>query len=221
MSPHHVASMQASPCCSCFNSLSLASTWIRWWCCLWCRCCLWFWPFSLLLIADSSCFCLKIPHLPQVNPHCSCTKWVPFRSPSMLLIGCPESSDQCIEASPCLTERTWAGCWWVREAKEWTSLVVDFGLAKLIKVSKEFKDMSTTAHGKRKRGPVIPKVLAESVPVSALLILIATWGGRWGRGRCGWCGRGGDRATHCWAWKVWVCWRGGQIHVKRWYRRWD
>jgi hypothetical protein len=57
---------------------------------------------------------------------------------------------------------------------------VHFGLAKLVKVAKEFKDMSTTAPGQRKRRPVVLEVLAKGVPVSALLILIATRsGGGW------------------------------------------
>jgi hypothetical protein len=41
---------------------------------------------------------------------------------------------------------------------------------------------------------VVSKVLAESVPVPSLLVLIATWSGRWGSGcgqSSGVCGGGG------------------------------
>ena len=50
---------------------------------------------------------------------------------------------------------------------------VDFGLAKLIQITKEFKNVSSTAARKRERRPVVFKVLAKGVPVASLLVLVA------------------------------------------------
>jgi len=66
----------------------------------------------------------------------------------MSLIGCSKSSNECVKTSPGLSEWTGAQCWWFRVAKELTSLVVDLRLAKLVKVTKEFKDMGAVTPGK-------------------------------------------------------------------------
>ena len=50
---------------------------------------------------------------------------------------------------------------------------VDFGFAKLVKVAKEFQDVSSTAPGEGKWGPMILQVLPKGVPVTALLVLVA------------------------------------------------
>lgn len=54
-----------------------------------------------------------------------------------------------------------------------TNRGVNFGLTKLIKVTKEFENVSAAAAGEGKWRPVVFKVLAESVPVSTLLILVS------------------------------------------------
>lgn len=63
-------------------------------------------------------------------------------------------------------------------------------------VPEKFEDMCTAAPGEGKRGSVIPEVLAEGVPVTALLILIpaaATVGGGdcTGRASTGYAAAGG------------------------------
>ena len=59
---------------------------------------------------------------------------------------------------------------------------VDFGLAELVQVAEEFQDMSSAAARQRQRWPVVFQVLAEGVPVSALLVLVAAGSGGSGRG---------------------------------------
>lgn len=51
------------------------------------------------------------------------------------------------------------------------------GLAKLVEISKKFKDMSTTAPGKREGRSMILEILTKGVPVSPLLVLIAARSG--------------------------------------------
>lgn len=94
-------------------------------------------PF-LLLVADTSSFGLRITHFAKIQPHGSSTERVRLRLPSVLLEGGPEAADKCIEAAPCLTQRTRAGCRRVWVAKEGTELVVNLGLPELVEVSEEF-----------------------------------------------------------------------------------
>ena len=71
-------------------------------------------------------------------------------------------------------------------AKEGTKLRVNLGLPELVEVPQELEHMSTTASRKGKWGPVVSKVLAKGVPVTALLVLIAAeccGGGVGGGGR--------------------------------------
>lgn len=162
-------------------------------------------PFPLLVVTNTSCFGLKITNLPQENPHSSCTKRVCFGSAPVLLVGCPESSNESIEASPGLPERAGAGRRRIRQPKERTILVMHLGLAKLVQVPEEFKNVSSTAHGETQRWPVVPKVLAECVPVSPLLALIPArrrCGRRWWRCSCCW-GCGNRRA---WWWEATSIW---------------
>lgn len=60
---------------------------------------------------------------------------------------------------------------------------MDLGLAKLVEVAEEFQHVGPAAHGERERWTVVPEVLAEGVPVPALLVLVAARrGGATGRG---------------------------------------
>lgn len=160
----------------------LSCTW-RWWKWQWqgLDLLLW-WTLTLLfLVANPPCFRLQITNLTKIKPNSTSSKRVCFGLASIFLEGCSEASDKGIKATPGLAE--WAGARgrWVWVAIKRTDWSVYFGFAKLVKVAKEFKDMSTTAPGQRKRRPVVLEVLAKGVPVSALLILIATWSGGGGR----------------------------------------
>ena len=184
------------------------------------------WPLPLLVIANSSSLCLKITNISQVNPHGTSTERVILRPATVLLVGGTKASDEGVEAAPCLAKR--AGAWsrWVREPKERARWVVHFGLTELVKVVKELQHMSPTAQCQRKWWTMVPQVLAESVPVSPLLVLVAAWcvGWRW---RwcwcwwwwwcCGWSGGGGGGGGGCWGYQALnleasVCWLGNQIH---------
>lgn len=52
---------------------------------------------------------------------------------------------------------------------------VDFGLSELVEVPEEFEDVGPAAPGEGERGPVVLEVLAEGVPVAALLVLVSAW----------------------------------------------
>lgn len=136
------------------------------------------WTLTLLfLIANPSRFGLQITNLAKVKPNCTSSKWVRFRFASIFLKSCPEAADERVEAAPGLSERARAGGWWVRVTIKWADWGVHLGLAKLVKVAKEFEDMGTTAPGKRERRPVVLEILAKGVPVPALLVLIAAGSG--------------------------------------------
>lgn len=64
-------------------------------------------------------------------------------------------------------------------AKEGTKLRVNLGFPELVEVAQELENMSTTAAREGKWGPMVSEVLTKSVPISSLLVLIATWGGGW------------------------------------------
>ena len=61
-------------------------------------------------------------------------------------------------------------------SEERTRLVVNFGLPELVQVPEELKHVGSTATRKSQRWAVVPEVLAESVPVTALLGLVAADG---------------------------------------------
>lgn len=63
-----------------------------------------------------------------------------------------------------------------------TKLSVNLSLAELIKVTEEFQDVSSAAAGEREGRAVVAKILPESVPVSAFLVLVAAEGRRRGGG---------------------------------------
>lgn len=79
-------------------------------------------------------------------------------------------------------------------AEEGAELGVDFGFSKLVKVTQELEDMGTAAAGEREWRSVVAEVLAEGVPVSPLLVLVAAESG--GGGGSG-CGRRGGRRGSC------------------------
>lgn len=125
-----------------------------------------------LLVADSSCFRLQISHFSKVKSYSSSTKRVHLRLPTALFVGCPETADQCIQASPRLTKRTGARARWVRVPVKRAHRCVDFSLPKLVKIPEKLEHVGATTSGKRKWWPVILQVLTEGIPVSALLVLV-------------------------------------------------
>lgn len=95
----------------------------------------------------------------------------------MLLEGGTKTADEGVEAAPGLAQWAGAGGGRVRMAEEGAELGMDFGLPKLVKVPQKFKDMGPAAAVQRKRRAVIAEILAEGIPVSALLVLIAAESG--------------------------------------------
>ena len=75
-------------------------------------------------------------------------------------------------------------------------MYVYLGLAELVEVPEELKNMSTTATGERKWWTVVAQILSESVPVSSLLILVPTQLVRRGAAR-GRRGGGGSGSGGC------------------------
>ena len=63
----------------------------------------------------------------------------------MLFIGSPKPSDESIKTPPSLSERTGAGCGRVRLPEKDTTVQVDLGLPKLVKVAKELKHVVEVA----------------------------------------------------------------------------
>lgn len=61
-------------------------------------------------------------------------------------------------------------------AVERTDWSVHLSFSELVEITKEFKNMGTTASGKREWWSVVFQVLTKSVPVSALLVLVAAGG---------------------------------------------
>lgn len=127
----------------------------------------------LLLVWNSSCLGLALPHLPKVHPNCTASKRVRLRRPAILLIGSPEPPNQRIQAAPSLAEGACARCRWLGLPVEHTPLQVDLGLPKLIEVPEELKDMVAIALRERYRWPLVPQIMAERVPIPPLLGLIS------------------------------------------------
>ncbi|KAL6974931.1 hypothetical protein U1Q18_043417 [Sarracenia purpurea var. burkii] len=135
-------------------------------------------PLSLLLlVADSSGSGLQIADFTKIKSHHSSAKWVCFRLASVFFEGGAEAADEGVEAAPSLSERAGARRRRVWVAEEGAKLGVDFGLSELVEVSKEFEDVGTAAAGERERRQVISEVLAEGVPVPALLVLVSAKSG--------------------------------------------
>jgi hypothetical protein len=96
----------------------------------------------LLLVANSSSRRLKITNFAQIKPNSTITKRVTIASNiNLLIISGTETTDEGIEATPCLAERTRTRRWRVWHTIERTRWIVNLGLAKLIKVVKEIKNM--------------------------------------------------------------------------------
>lgn len=72
-----------------------------------------------------------------------------------------------------MAERAGAGGGRVWEAEERAELSVHFGLAELVEVAEEFQDVGAAAVGEGERWAVVAEVLAEGVPVAALLVFVA------------------------------------------------
>lgn len=62
-------------------------------------------------------------------------------------------------------------------AEEGTVLRVNLSFPELVEVAEEFKDMSAAAAGEGEWRTVVAEVLAERVPVSAFLVLVAAESG--------------------------------------------
>ena len=91
----------------------------------------------------------------------------------MLLVGGAEAADEGVEAAPRLPERARAGSRRGGDPEVRARLVVDLGLAELVEVPEELEDLGSSAGGERERGrAVVEEVLAEGVPVAALLALV-------------------------------------------------
>jgi len=97
----------------------------------------------------------------------------------VLFEGGPEAADEGVEGPPGLAERARGGR--VRVPEEGAELGVDLRLPELVQVPEEFKHVGPAAARQRQRRSVVPQVLAEGVPVAALLVLVAAESGR-GRG---------------------------------------
>lgn len=128
--------------------------------------------FSFLVITNSSGFGLKLTNIMQVKPNCACAERVRFQCAAVLLVGGAEAADEGVQAAPRLPERAGARRRRVRNAKEGTRGVVHLGFPELVKVVEEFQHVCAAAYFRRERWPVVPKILAEGVPVSALLVLV-------------------------------------------------
>ena len=103
----------------------------------------------LLLISYSPSLGLRVPHFPQVQPHGACPKWVRLRMPAVLLEGCPESTDQGVEAAPRLPERARARRRRMWVAVERASVCVDLRLPELVQVPEELQHVGSTAPRER------------------------------------------------------------------------
>ena len=132
-------------------------------------------PLPLLLIANPSRLSLKITHIAQVNPHSSSTKRIRLRPSTVFLISCTKPSYEGVEGAPSLAKRAGTRCWRVREPEEGAAMVVNLGFPELVEVVEELKNMCPTAEVEGEWWTVVPKVLAEGVPVSPLLVLVAAW----------------------------------------------
>jgi hypothetical protein len=99
----------------------------------------------------------------------------------VLFEGGPEAADEGVEGPPGLAERARARRGRVRVPEEGAELGVDLRLPELVQVPEEFKHVGPAAARQRQRRSVVPQVLAEGVPVAALLVLVAAESGR-GRG---------------------------------------
>lgn len=167
----------------------------------------------LLLVADSPSLGLQIADLTEIKPDGPSPKGVCFRLAAVLFVSGTEAADKGVEAAPGLAERTRTRRRRVGEAVEGADWSMDLGLAKLVKVSEEFEDVSAAAAGEGERWPVVLEVLAEGVPVPTLLVLVSTGStGSWrGRATCGGGGWNivvvgvdacafGVEALHFWAW---------------------
>lgn len=130
-------------------------------------------PLALLLVTNAPRFGLIVTDFLQINPQTSSSERVCPGVPAVFLIGSSEPPEERVEASPRLAERAWAWSRRAWEAKEGASLVVHLGLAKLVLVAEEVEDMHAGTCGKRDRRPVTPQILAEGVPIPALLVLVA------------------------------------------------
>jgi len=130
------------------------------------------WPFSLLLVANSSRLRLKLTNIMQVQPHGAGAEGVAFGSAAVLLVGGAEAADEGVEAAPGLAERAGAGRRRVRQPEERARRVVHLRLPELVQVVQELQHVRPAAHRHRQRRPVVPQVLAERVPVSPLLVLV-------------------------------------------------
>lgn len=131
------------------------------------------WPLPLLLlIRYASRLGLSITNLPKIQPHSACAERVGLRRAPVLLEGCPEAADECIQASPGLPERARARSRRVWVAEEGAHLGVHLRLPELIEVPEKLQDVGPAAAVESQRRPVVPQVLPEGVPVAPLLRLV-------------------------------------------------
>lgn len=90
----------------------------------------------------------------------------------MLLIGCPKTSDEGVEASPGLPERAGARRRRSGLAEEDATVQVNLGFPKLVEVTEEVQDVVEVALRECNWGALVLQVLPEGVPVSPLLRLV-------------------------------------------------
>ncbi|PPD79478.1 hypothetical protein GOBAR_DD23592 [Gossypium barbadense] len=120
-------------------------------------------------------FAMQMGH-DYVKPNSSGTERVCFGFAAVFFEGGSEASDEGIEASPSLAERARAWGRGIRVAEERAKLSVDFGFPKLVEVAEELQDVCAAAAGQGERRAVVAEVLPERVPVTALLVFVATEG---------------------------------------------
>ncbi|GFZ05966.1 LIGHT-DEPENDENT SHORT HYPOCOTYLS-like protein [Actinidia rufa] len=134
--------------------------------------------------ADPSGLGLKVANLAKENPNHPGPEGVGLGLPAVFVVGSSEAADEGVEASPRLPERARAGSRRGGDPEVRTRLVVDLGLAKLVEVPEELEDLGAGAGGESERGrAVVEEVLAEGVPVAALLALVPAWH-RWSTWKC-------------------------------------
>ena len=94
---------------------------------------------------DPSGLCLTLLDFSKVHANSSASKGISLGGASALFVGSPEPSDERIETPPSLSERTGAGRGRVRLPEKDTTVQVDLGLPKLVKVAKELKHVVEVA----------------------------------------------------------------------------
>ena len=126
-----------------------------------------------LLVRNSPCLSLALPHLPEINPDSTTREWIRLRQATIFLIGRPEPPYESIKAPPGLPKWTSTRRRGFRLPIKHATLQMNLGLSKLIQVTKKVQNMVAIALRKWNRWSLVLQILSKCTPVPSFLRLIA------------------------------------------------